>query len=51
VLGEVLHHSQYCGSPGNSIFDAVATVRDAIAYAEVSRTAPMCAVLGFCGGI
>jgi hypothetical protein len=41
VLGDVLHHSQYCGSPGKSIFDAVATVRNAIAYAEVSRT-PLC---------
>jgi hypothetical protein len=41
VLGDVLHPSQYCGSPGNSIFDAVATVRNAIAYAEVSRT-PLC---------
>jgi hypothetical protein len=41
VLGGVLHPSQYCGSPGKSIFDAVATVRDAIAYAEVSRS-PLC---------
>jgi hypothetical protein len=41
VLEDVLHPSQYCGSPGKSIFDAVATVRDAVAYAEVSRT-PLC---------
>jgi hypothetical protein len=41
VLGDVLHPNQYCGSPGKSIFDAVATVRDAIAYAAVSRT-PLC---------
>jgi hypothetical protein len=41
VLGDVLHPSQYCGSPGKSIFDALATLRDAIAYAEVSRT-PLC---------
>jgi hypothetical protein len=41
VLGDMLHLSQYCGSPGTSIFDAVATVRDTIAYAEMSRT-PQC---------
>jgi hypothetical protein len=41
VLEDVLHPGQYCGSPGKSISDAVATVRDAIAYAEVSRT-PLC---------
>jgi hypothetical protein len=41
VLGDFLHPSQYCGTPGKSIFDAVATVRDAIARAEVSRT-PLC---------
>jgi hypothetical protein len=41
VLGYVLHPSQYCGSQGKSIFGAVATVRDAIACAEVSRT-PLC---------
>ena len=32
ILAELLHPSQYCGVPGNTIFDAVATVRDAIAY-------------------
>jgi hypothetical protein len=33
TLSELLHPSQYCGVPG-TIFDAVATIRDAIAYAE-----------------
>jgi len=33
----------YCGRQGNTIFDAVATVRDAVAYATDTRT-PMCVV-------
>jgi hypothetical protein len=33
--------TQYCGIPGNTIFDAVATVRDVIAYAEHERR-PIC---------
>jgi len=37
ILAELLHPSQYCYVPGNTIFDAVATVRDAIAYAESTR--------------
>jgi hypothetical protein len=37
ILAELLHPNQYCGVPGNTIFDAVATVRDAIAYAETTR--------------
>ena len=41
VLGELLNPNQYCGAPGKSIFDAVGTVRDAIAYAETSGT-PLC---------
>ena len=41
TLFEVLHPSQYCGTPGNTIFDAVATVRDAIAYADLTH-APLC---------
>jgi len=43
ILSEMLHPSQYCGVPGNTIFDAVATVRDAIAYAEKTRS-PLCVV-------
>ena len=31
ALVEVLNASQHCGVPGKSIFDAVATVRDAVA--------------------
>jgi hypothetical protein len=38
VVGDLLKPSQYCETPGYSIFDGVATVRDAIAYAEVTRT-------------
>ena len=36
-----LTHTQYCGIPENAILDAVATVRDSIAYAE-SRNIPLC---------
>jgi len=47
ILAELLHSSQYSGVPGNTIFDAVTTVRDAIAYAETTRR-PLCVVsLGF----
>ena len=42
-LSELLHPSQHCGVPTNTIFDAVATVWDAIAYAETTRT-PLCVV-------
>ena len=42
-LSELLHPSQHCGIPTNTIFDAVTTVRDAIAYAETTRT-PLCVV-------
>jgi len=41
VLGNILHPSQYCGTPDKSIFDAVATIRDAIAFAEISGK-PLC---------
>ena len=34
---EILHPSQYCAVPGNTIFDTVATVRDATAYAELAH--------------
>ena len=42
-LPHILTASQYCGRQGNTIFDAVATVRDAVAYANATRT-PMCVV-------
>jgi len=37
ILSELLHPSHYCGAPGNTIFDAVATVRVSTAYAETTR--------------
>jgi hypothetical protein len=41
VIGDLMHHSQYCVTPGKSIVDTAATVRDAIACAEVSGR-PLC---------
>ena len=41
TLSDMLHPSQYYAVPGNTIFDAVATVRDAVAYAELTH-APLC---------
>ena len=41
TLEELLHPSQYCGRPGNTIFEAIASVREAIAFAEVNRK-PLC---------
>jgi hypothetical protein len=43
VLGEILHPGQHCGVRGKTIFDAAGTVRDVIAYAEVTRK-PICVV-------
>ena len=37
TLQELLHPSQFCGRPGNTISDAIASVREAIAFAEVKR--------------
>ena len=39
TLSDMLHPSQYCGVPGNTIFDAVTKVRNAIAYEELTHTA------------
>ena len=50
ILAELLHPSQYCGVPGNTIFDAVATVHEAIAYAETTRC-PLCSVSGLQSGL
>jgi hypothetical protein len=47
---EKLHESQYCGVPGNNIFDAVTTIREAIAQAEVIAS-PLCGLLGLQGGL
>jgi len=41
VLADNLTETQFCGVSGNTIIDAVATVRDTIAYAE-SRRIPLC---------
>jgi len=38
---EKLRESQFCGVPGNNILDAVTTIREAIAQAEVTAT-PLC---------
>jgi hypothetical protein len=40
-MKDILHHNQYCGRNGQTIFDAVATVRDIIAYAEETNK-PIC---------
>jgi hypothetical protein len=40
---EKLRESQFCGVPGNNIFDAVTTIREAIAQAELSAT-PLCVI-------
>jgi len=41
IMEEHLRSSQFCAVPGNTILDAVATVRDAITYAENTGT-PLC---------
>jgi hypothetical protein len=41
ALLKVLHANQHCGVPEKSIIDALATVRDAVAYGEMSN-APLC---------
>jgi exonuclease III len=42
-LMEELRETQYCGVPNNNIFDAVNTVREAIAHAEITGT-PLCVI-------
>jgi hypothetical protein len=37
-ITEILHPNQYCGLQGNTAFDAVAAIREAVAVAEVTRT-------------
>lgn len=41
VLQDHLHNSQFCRVPGNSILEAISSVREAIAYSETTR-APLC---------
>jgi len=40
-MQDLLQSSQYCGLMGKSVFEATATIRDAVAYAEVTRS-PLC---------
>ena len=40
-LTDILHPVQHCGIPGTTVFEALATIRDAVAYAEVTGT-PLC---------
>jgi len=41
IMEKYFKSTQYCGMPGNTILDAVATIRDAIAHAENTNT-PLC---------
>jgi hypothetical protein len=43
VLRELLHHSQYCGVKGKTIFKAPETIRDVTACAEITRQ-PLCVI-------
>jgi len=38
-LAGILQPSKHCGLPGNTVFDAVATVQDSVAYAEATGIA------------
>jgi len=40
-MEDILHRNQYCGRNGQTIFDAVATVRDIITYVEETNK-PIC---------
>jgi hypothetical protein len=40
-LTELLHPAQHCCLPGTTVFEALATIRDAVAYAELTGT-PLC---------
>jgi len=42
-LAEILNQNQYCGVQKNTVFEAVAAVRDVIAHAEVTKK-PLCVV-------
>jgi hypothetical protein len=45
LLPALLSNSQHCGIAGPSIFDVLATIRDAVAYAEEKKK-PLC-ILSF----
>ena len=36
-MPDLLRNGQYCGLLGNTVFEAIASIRDAIGYAEVTR--------------
>ena len=40
-LADILQRIQHSGLPGNTVFEALATIRDAVAFAEVTGT-PLC---------
>jgi hypothetical protein len=40
-LPEILQRSQYCCIPDNTVFDAIATIRDVVAHSEATG-APLC---------
>ena len=42
-MTDILHHNQFCEQNGQTIFDAVVTVRDIIAYAEETNK-PICSL-------
>jgi hypothetical protein len=41
TLEDLLHPNKFCGRPGNTIFEALSSVREAVAVAEVKRK-PLC---------
>jgi len=43
IIREFISPQQYCDIQGTSIFDAVAAIRDVIAYAETSHN-PLCVI-------
>ena len=49
ALSDMLHPSQYCGVPSNTICDAVTTVRNAIAYADLTHARLRTSSLDFTG--
>ena len=36
-MSDILQSSQHCGRHGNTIFEAVAAIRDIVAYTEVHK--------------
>jgi len=42
ILQDLIHPQQHCGSLGTSVFEAVATIRDAIAHSEITH--PLCVI-------